>query len=70
LIESAAYIALATNEAAKASSINILEVSPFGSFGRMYLGGEERDIVVARAANVAAIENIYSQESLPNGRRE
>jgi hypothetical protein len=69
-VEPAAYIALATNEAAKAASINILEVSPFGSFGRMYLGGEERDIVVAHSASISAIENIYGQESLPNGRRE
>jgi hypothetical protein len=69
-VEPAAYIALATNESAKAANINILEVSPFGSFGRMYLGGEERDIVVAHAASISAIENIYGQESLPNGRRE
>ena len=39
-----AYCALAANEAEKAAEINILEVRSFGSFGRLYLGGEERDI--------------------------
>ena len=36
----AAYAALAANEAEKAANINILEVRAFGSFGRVYLGGE------------------------------
>ena len=45
-MEPAAYAALAANEAEKAAHINILEVRAFGSFGRIYLGGEERDIDV------------------------
>lgn len=50
----AGYAALAANEAEKAANINILEVRAFGSFGRVYLGGEERDIDVAwRAAEQA-----------------
>ena len=44
------YAALAANEAEKAADINILEVRAFGSFGRLYLGGEERDIDVAYRA--------------------
>src|SRR5690606_3328005 len=40
-VEPAAYAALAANEAEKAANINILEVRAFGSFGRLYLGGEE-----------------------------
>jgi hypothetical protein len=55
-VEPAAYIALAANEAEKAANINILEVLPFGSFGRMYLGGEERDIMVGAAAAIDAIK--------------
>ena len=39
-------------------NINILEVRTFGSFGRMYLGGEERDIDVGYRAAVAAIEGV------------
>jgi hypothetical protein len=54
----AAYAALAANEAEKAAEINIIEVRPFGSFGRVYLGGEERDIMAGYGAAVAAIESI------------
>ncbi len=57
-LEPAAYAALAANEAEKAAEINILEVRAFGSFGRVYLGGEERDIDVAWRAAEAAIENV------------
>ena len=42
----AGYAAIAANEAEKAANINILEVRAFGSFGRVYLGGEEQDIDV------------------------
>jgi hypothetical protein len=54
----AAYAALAANEAEKAANINILEVITFGSFGRIWLGGEERDIDVAFRAAEAAIEDV------------
>ncbi len=54
----AAYAALAANEAEKAAAINILEVRAFGSFGRMYLGGEEKDIDVAYRAAEAAVNAI------------
>jgi hypothetical protein len=54
----AAYAALAANEAEKAANINILEVRAFGSFGRVYLGGEERDIDVGWRAAVNAVENV------------
>ncbi|NLI16373.1 MAG: hypothetical protein GX409_08825 [candidate division Zixibacteria bacterium] len=56
--EPAAYAALAANEAEKAAEINILEVRSFGSFGRLYLGGEERDIDVGHRAAIKAIESI------------
>jgi hypothetical protein len=56
--EPAAYAALAANEAEKAAEINILEVRSFGSFGRLYLGGEERDIDVGHQAAIKAIEAI------------
>ena len=53
--EPAAYAALAANEAEKAAEINILEVRAIGNFGRVYIGGEERDVVVAHDAAVKAI---------------
>jgi len=57
-IEPAAYAVLAANEAEKAAEINIVEVRPFGSFGRVYLGGEERDIMAGYTAAVQAVEDI------------
>ena len=56
--EPAGYAALAANEAEKAADINLLEVRTFGSFGRLYLGGEERHIDVGYKAAVAAIEGV------------
>ncbi len=58
----AAYAALAANEAEKAAQINIIEVRPFGSFGRVYLGGEERDIMAGYGAAVAAVEGITGKK--------
>jgi len=57
-VQPAAYAALAANEADKASLINILQVTAVGSFGRLYLGGEERDIMVGSKAALEAIENV------------
>ncbi len=61
--EPAAYIALATNEAEKAADINVLEVRAAGAVGRVYLGGEERDIDVGWRAAVAALEGIDGRET-------
>ena len=58
----AGYAALAANEAEKAAEINVLEVRTFGSFGRLYLGGEERDIDVGYRAAEAAIESVTGRE--------
>ena len=54
----AGYAAIAANEAEKAADINVLEVRAFGSFGRVYLGGEERDIDVGYRAAERAITSI------------
>jgi hypothetical protein len=62
-LEPAAYAALAANEAEKAAHINILEVRAFGSFGRVYLGGEEADIDVGYRAAEAAIRSVTGRES-------
>jgi hypothetical protein len=57
-VEPAGYAALAANEAEKEANINILDVRAFGSFGRVYLGGEEQDIMAGYGAAVAAIEGV------------
>jgi hypothetical protein len=61
-VEPAGYAALAANEAEKASHINILDVRAFGSFGRVYLGGEERDIMAGYGAAIAALEGVSGRE--------
>jgi hypothetical protein len=57
-VQPAAYAALAANEAEKRADLNILEVLAFDSFGRVYLGGEERDIMAGYQAAVDAIEGV------------
>ena len=61
-MEPASYAALAANEAEKAAEINVLEVRSFGSLGRVYLGGEERDIDVGWRAAIAALEGLSGRE--------
>lgn len=61
-VEPAAYAALAANEAEKAALINILQISAVGSFGRLYLGGEERDIIAASTAVLSAMESVAGRE--------
>jgi hypothetical protein len=61
-VEPAGYAALAANEAEKAANINILEVRSYGSFGRVYLGGDEQDIMAGYGAAVAALEGIDGRE--------
>ncbi len=57
-VQPAGYAPLAANAAEKAAQINILEVQPFGSFGRVYLGGEEQDILAGSAAALAILDAI------------
>ncbi len=57
-VKPAAYAALAANEAEKAALINILQVQAVGSFGRLYLGGEERDILAGSSAAITALESV------------
>jgi len=61
----AGYAAIAANEAEKAANINVLEVRAFGSFGRVYLGGEERDIDVGYRAAEKAINSIAGRAGKP-----
>jgi hypothetical protein len=69
-VEPAAYAALAANEAEKAASINILEVQAVGSFGRLYLGGQERDILAGADGALTAIESVAGRTSRDNKRAE
>ncbi|MEH2284566.1 MAG: hypothetical protein V7K90_25130 [Nostoc sp.] len=69
-VEPAAYAALAANEAEKAARINILEVQAVGSFGRLYLGGQEQDILAGAQGALTAIENVAGRVNSLGGRQE
>ena len=69
-VQPAAYASLAANEAEKAALINILKVTAIGSFGRVYLGGEERDIIAGSAAALAAIESVSGRETVASKKNE
>lgn len=64
----AAYITLAANEAEKAANIKLIDIRPFGAFGRLYLSGPESEIDSARDAAIAALEGVDGVE--PPGFRE
>ena len=69
-VEPAAYASLAANEAEKAALINILQISSVGSFGRLYLGGEERDIMAGSQAALAAMESAGGRVIDPTNERK
>ena len=62
-VEPAGYAAFAANEAEKAAEINVVDVRMTGAFGRVYLGGEQRDIDVASVAASKAIEGLTGREA-------
>lgn len=68
-VEPAGYAAFAANEAEKASEINVIDVRMTGAFGRVYLGGEQRDIDVGSVAAMKAIESL-SGRVVTGGRKD
>ena len=66
-VQPAAYAALAANEAEKAADLNILEVRAFGSFGRIYLGGAERDVMAGYQAAIDAVESVVGRAQSGKG---
>jgi hypothetical protein len=56
--EPAGYVAFAANEAEKAARIFLVNVTPYGAFGRLYLSGPEAEIDAGAAAAISAIESI------------
>ncbi|HAN32067.1 MAG TPA: hypothetical protein DCQ06_10760 [Myxococcales bacterium] len=59
----AGYAAFAANEAEKAANIKLVEVRPFGAFGRLWMSGSESEIDSAAQAALAAIEGMSGVES-------
>lgn len=68
-VEPAGYAAFIANEAEKAAEISVIDVRMTGTFGRVYLGGEQRDIDVASAVAVEAIASVAGREAA-SARRE
>jgi len=68
-VEPAGYAAFAANEAEKAAEINVIDVRMTGAFGRVYLGGEQRDIDVASVAATKAIEGLTGRV-VASGRKD
>jgi len=62
-IEPAGYAFYAANEAEKGANINLIEVRGIGAFGRVYLGGEESDIIEARNIIETKLSEISGKES-------
>jgi len=56
--EPAGYVSFAANEAEKAADIFLVNVRPFGAFGRLYLSGSEAEIDAAAEAVEAALSGI------------
>ncbi|HUJ28443.1 MAG TPA: BMC domain-containing protein [Myxococcales bacterium] len=60
--EPAAYAVLAANEAEKAADVRLIDVTPFGAFGRLYMSGDESQIDSAAKAATDAIAAIGGRE--------
>jgi hypothetical protein len=56
--EPAGYVAFAANEAEKTAQVSLVQVQPYGAFGRLWLSGAEAEIDAASRAAIAAIEGL------------
>jgi ethanolamine utilization microcompartment shell protein EutL len=65
--EPAAYVAFAANEAEKAANVRLIDVTPFGAFGRLYMAGTEADVDSAAQAALAALKSLGGEESGATG---
>ncbi|MBI4666597.1 MAG: BMC domain-containing protein [Nitrospinae bacterium] len=59
--EPAGYAVYAANEAEKAANVKLIDVRPFGAFGRLYMSGTEAEIDSAAEAAVKALESLTGQ---------
>src|SRR5262245_6800718 len=60
--EPAGYAVLAANEAEKAAQVYLVNVTPYGAFGRLYMSGPEAEIDAAAAAATAALAGVTGKE--------
>ncbi|MEL6343377.1 MAG: BMC domain-containing protein [Myxococcota bacterium] len=64
--EPAVWAVAAANEAEKAADVSLVNLRPFGAFGRLWMAGRESDIDSARAAATAAIEALARDATAAN----
>jgi ethanolamine utilization microcompartment shell protein EutL len=62
-VEPAGYAYYAANEAEKAANIKIVEVIGFGKFGRVYISGEESEVLECKAIVEQRLEEINGRTS-------
>jgi hypothetical protein len=67
-IEPAGYAYYAANEAEKASHINIINVTGFGRFGRVYIAGNESEVLISKEIVESRLAGISGRE--PEGQKE
>jgi hypothetical protein len=68
-VEPAGYAYYAANEAEKTSKVNIVEVLGFGAFGRVYIAGEEAEVIEARKVVEARLGSLGGREIAANAAR-
>src|SRR3954464_2622850 len=66
----AGCVAFAANEAEKATHVSLIQVQPYGAFGRLWLSGPEAEIDAAAAAAIAAVEGLTRRARGKFGRKK
>ena len=61
-VEPAGYAYYAANEAEKAAHINIIDVMGFGKFGRVYIGGDEAEVLECKTIVEKRLAEISGRE--------
>jgi hypothetical protein len=62
-VEPAGYAYFAANEAEKSSNINIIDVVGFGKFGRIYIAGNEAEVLESKKTVEKKLAEISGRES-------
>jgi len=62
----AGYVSFAANEAEKAANVYLVNIRPFGAFGRLWMSGPEAEIDAAAEAARAAIDSLEGKKSEVN----
>jgi len=59
--EPAGYVSFAANEAEKAARVFLVQIQPYGAFGRLYMSGPEAEIDAAARAAISTIEGLQGR---------